>query len=270
MYDEPDEVPSEDAREPAERAREQADKFRMHAELAAVFEGPRKFDAAVLPGLDPDVARDVQRTVGKLGNAIANGGPVLTGAMAADAMAVLRRADVAGLSTGDYHVHRRPGEVMVVRWLAGEQVDVFYDRLQAHFDAGLAALKEDERQAHGWKQDPAAAAYLAALDAVEVKMPERFLRDVVRRRRGSAAVLSTTTADEINIAYLCDTVMGVPPAEVVGKRSAPPTDAEPSEQDLAWYFKLFSLRGMDAPGDAGAVERMCFFTYLQKADGDDW
>ena len=97
-------------------------------------------------------------------------------------------------------------------------------------------------------------------------MPERFLRDVVRRR--GAAVLSTTTADEINIAYLCDHVMGVPAVEVVGRASAPPGE-EPTERDLAWYFKLFSLRGLD-----DGTERMCFFTYLQKAEDtfgeDDW
>ena len=265
MFDEPSEVPSEKARDPAERAREESDKLRMHAELAAVFEGPRKFDARVVPGLDPDVARDVQRAVGKLGHAIVTGGPVLPAPLAADAVAVLQAAEVHKLSTGDYHVHRRPGEAMVVRWLAGGQVETFYERLQAHFDAALAGLREDERQALAWKQDPAAQAYLAALDAVEVKMPERFLRDVVRRR--GAAVLSTTTADEINIAYLCDHVMGVPAAEVVGRASAPAGD-EPTERDLAWYFKLFSLRGV-----ADGEERMCFFTYLQKAEdtfGEDW
>ncbi|MDB5303952.1 MAG: hypothetical protein JWM97_1501, partial [Phycisphaerales bacterium] len=36
---------------------------------------------------------------------------------------------------------------------------------------------------------------------------------------------------------------------------------EPTEQDLAWFFKLFSLRGT-----VDGTERMCFFTYLQKSD----
>ena len=34
-----------------------------------------------------------------------------------------------------------------------------------------------------------------------------------------------------------------------------------TEQDRAWFFKLFSLRGV-----VQDVQRMCFFTYLQKAE----
>ncbi len=60
-----------------------------------------------------------------------------------------------------------------------------------------------------------------------------------------------------------DHVMGVSPAEIVGSASAPPD--EPTEHDLAWFFKLFLLRGM---GDG--IERMCFFTFLQKSDDNDW
>ena len=52
MFDEPEERPDETARDPAARAREKSDEFRMHAELAAVFEGPRKFDAALRADLD--------------------------------------------------------------------------------------------------------------------------------------------------------------------------------------------------------------------------
>ena len=252
-------------RDPAAAAREQADGLYMHAQIAAVFEGPRKADAAIVPGLDPDLAREVQRTVGKLGNVIAKGGPLLTGPAATDAATVLSVPDDRGLSTNDYHVHRRPGETMVVRWLAGaEQVDYFYTRLQAHFDAGLEAHKEDERQAHGWKQDPAAAAYLAALDGVNADLAERYHRNAVRV--GRATVLSTLAADEMNIAHLCDHVMGVPAAEVVGRASAPPLDREPTDAERAWYFKLFALRG---PARPAGGERLCFFTYLQKAAADD-
>jgi hypothetical protein len=53
--------------------------------------------------------------------------------------------------------------------------------------------------------------------------------------------------------------MGVPAVEVVGRASAPPD--EPSERDLAWFFKLFSLRGV-----VDGTEQMCFFTFLQKSD----
>jgi hypothetical protein len=267
MYDEPDEPPAERPRDPAGAAKEQADKFRMHAELAAVFEGPRKFDAQLLAGLDPELARDVQQTVGRLGNAIVTGGPLLTGPAAVEAGRVLDLPTSRGLTTNDYHIRRRPGETLIVRWLAGaEQADAFYDRLQAHFDAGLNGLLEDERQAHGWKQDAVAAAYLAALEKIEVVMAERYHRDAVRRNR--ATVLSTLATDEINIAYLCDHIMGVPAADVVGRPSAPPAD-DPSERDLAWYFKLFSLRG-PGPAEGNTEERMCFFAYLQKADDDEF
>ena len=67
---------------------------------------------------------------------------------------------------------------------------------------------------------------------------------------------------ELSIAYLCDYLMEVPPADLVGPASAPPD--QPTEQQLTWFFKLFSLRGA---GDRG--ERMCFFTCLQKSDEDD-
>ncbi len=264
MYEEPDEVPSENARNPAERAKEESDRLRMTAELVAVFEGPRKFDAQLVPGLDAEAARAVQRTIGKLGNAIASGGPFLTGDQAAEAATVLRAAGSHGLSTNDYHVHRRPGEVMIIRWLSGDQVESFYDRLQAHFDVGLEALREDERQANQWKQDPAAQAYLTALEAIDVKMADRLHRDAIRRV--GATAMSTTTVDEISIAYLAE-IMNVPAAEIVGRKSAPPEDG-PTDRDLAWYFKLFNLRGM-----VDGVQHICLFTFLQKADdtfGDDW
>ena len=264
MYEEPNEggeSPAERPADPADRAREKSDEFRMHAELAAVFEGSRKFDAALRPGLDPELAREIQKTVGRLEKAKAPDSPVLPAPAVADAAGLLGMPQTRDLSTNDYHIHRRPGEVMIVRWLQGDEVDTFYQRIQAHFDAALEGFKEDERQASEWKQDPRAAAYLDALDAVEVKMAERYLRDWIRTQ--DLLVLSTQTADEINIAYLADHIMGVPAADVVGAASAPPD--EPSEQDLAWFFKLFSLRGMK-----DGVEQMCFFTYLQKSDDGAW
>lgn len=260
MFDEPDESPPERPADPADRAKERADEFRMHAELAAVFEGNRKYDAEIRPGLDPEIARDVQKTIGRLEKAKTPDSPVLPEPALADAARLLTLAEAHELSTNDYHVHRRPGEVMIVRWLGGEQVETFYERLQAHFDAALEGSREDERQAHEWKSDPKIVAYLAALDAIEVRMAERYLRDAIRKH--NLFVLSTQTADEMNIAHLCDYVMGVPAAQVVGAASAPPD--EPSERDLAWFFKLFSLRGMHQ-----GVERMCFFAFLQKSD-DGW
>ena len=67
----------------------------------------------------------------------------------------------------------------------------------------------------------------------------------------------------MNTAFLTDTVMGVPAGDLVGARSAPPMD--PTDHDLAWFFKLFLLRGTVA-----GVERMCFFTFMQKAAEDEY
>ncbi|HSZ54067.1 MAG TPA: hypothetical protein VK797_00280 [Tepidisphaeraceae bacterium] len=259
MFDEPQEDPTEQSSSPANRAKEKADEFRMHAELAAVFEGNRKFGAEIVPGLDPQVARDTQRGMGRLEKAKSPDSPVLPAGSIEEAAGVLKTPDTRSLSTNDYHVYRRPGEVMIVRWLAGDQVETFYERIQAHFDAAMTGFREEERQSNEWKQDPQTLAYLDALDALEVKMEERYLRELIRKT--GIFVLSTQAADEMNIAYLCDYLMGVPAAEVVGSVSAPPD--EPTERDLAWFFKLFSLRGM-----VEGTERMCFFAYLQKSDDD--
>lgn len=262
MFDEPNESPSEKAAGAADRAREKSDEFRMHAELAAVFEGVRKFEAQIRPQLDADVARDVQRTIGKLEKAKSPDSPILPPGAVEDAARILNLpAERDELATNDYHIHRRPGEVMIVRWLAGEQVETCYQRLQAHFDAALAGHKEDQRQEHEWKQDAQASAYLAELDKIEVNMAERYLRPFIRQH--NLYVLSTQAADELNIQYLADYIMSVPVEEIVGGVSAP--SSEPTEQDLAWFFKLFSLRGMK-----DGAERMCFFTYLQKTEESAW
>jgi hypothetical protein len=261
MFDETNEEPAERSFDPADRAREKSDEFRMHAELAAVFEGCRKFDAQLYPGLDSELARNVQRTMARLDKSKEANSPVLPAASAADAGGLLDLYKTADLSTNDYHIHRRPGEVMIVRWLEGDQVEAFYERVQAHFDAALTGFREEERTSQEWKQDPKTLAYLAALDAVEVKMAERYLREPIRKH--NIFVLSTQAADEMNIAYLSDYVMGVSAAEIVGSASAPPD--EPEEKDLAWFFKLFSLRGM-----VEGTERMCFFTFLQKSDDESW
>jgi hypothetical protein len=257
MFDDPSEPPAEPPSNPAERAREKSDEFRMHAELAAVFEGCRKFGAQLLPGLDPELALDLQRTFGRLEKSKSPDSPILPEPSSFEAGRLLRLSQASGLSTSDYHIHRRPGEVIIVRWLEGIQVSTFYERIQAHFDAALIGYRDEERQSHEWKQDPRTLAYLAALDAIDVRMADRYLRDPIRTH--NLFVLSSQSADEINIAYLSDYLLGVPPVEVVGPASAPP-DA-PTESDLAWFFKLFALRGMDE-----TIERMCFFTYLQKTE----
>jgi hypothetical protein len=263
MFDEPDEQPAERPIDPATRAKERFDEFRIHAEIAAVFEATRKFDAHIIPGLDAELARDVQRAMAKLEKAKVSESPIIDPKSAPDARALLKLPQTRELSTNDYHIHRRPGEVMIVRWLAGDEVDTFYERLQAHFDAALVQFREEERQSLGWKQDPPTMKYLEALEAIDVKMAERYLREPMKTHK--VFILSTQTADEIDILHLCDYVMGAPAAEVVGPQSAPPDDGA-TEKDRAWFFKLFSLRGID---DAG-VERMCFFTFMQKTDDGGW
>jgi hypothetical protein len=257
MFDEPSETPEERAADPAKRAEEKANEFRLHAEIYAVFEGVRKFDAELDAAMDDALARDVQKRVGRLEKAKSPESPILPPEAAADGAALLVLLKERGLAANDYHVRRRPGEAMIVRWLEGEQVETFYERFQAHFDVAMNDYREEERQAQGWKKDAETLAYLKALDELEVKMADRYLRDAIRQH--NLFVLSTLAVDEMDILHLCDFVMGVPAADVVGAKNAPPE--EPTERDRAWFFKLFSLRGV-----IDGAEQMCFFTYLQKAE----
>jgi len=260
MYEDDDTEgsPAEKASDPATRAQEKADEFRTHAELAAVFEGCRKFDAELRPGLDADLARDVQRTIAKLEKSRLGETPLILETAMDDAKRLLDLPKSAGLSTSDYHIHRRPGEVMILRLLAGDEVDIFYTRLQAHFEAALAGFRDDERNSLSWKdKDAQVEAYLDALDKITMNLTERYLREPLREH--GLIALTTQSADELNINYLCDHLMGVAASDLVGSASAPPD--EPTERDLAWFFKLFSLRG-----SIDGVERMCFFVFMQKAD----
>lgn len=256
MYDEPSEEPSERALDLAAKVRDKIDELRMHAELAAVFEGCRKFDAELRPGLDAQKAREVQRGMGKLEKSRPGDNAQLPASASDDAQFVLTYPTFHDLSLNNYHIHRRPGEAMIIRWLHADQVETFYERLQAHFNVGLEGLREDERQALEWKKGDDTELYLDALDRVEIDMADRFYRDQVRK---GMFALSTQTADEMNIAYLCDYIIGEPAAEVVGQASAP-GDA-PTDKDLAWFFKLYLLRGV-----IEGIEMMCFFAYLQKTD----
>lgn len=261
MFEDPSEPPIENAADPAARAREKADHLRLHAEFAAVFEGCRKFEAQLKPGLNADLARDVQRTIAKLEKSRHPDAPLIPPESVPEAERLLRLPDSPAISTNDYHLYRRPGEVMILRLLSGDQVNTFYERLTAHFNAALAGMQEDERTALEWQQDPKAATYLKALDEIKYDLPAFYLREPIKAL--NLHVLSTQTADEFNINFLADTFMGVPVEELVGQASAPPD--EPSESDLAWFFKLFSLRGM-----IDGVERMCFFVFLQKSDDASW
>jgi len=62
----------------------------MHAELAAVFEGPRKFDAQIEAGLNPDTAREIQRTMARLEKAKIPETPVIAEGSMDAALAILR------------------------------------------------------------------------------------------------------------------------------------------------------------------------------------
>lgn len=248
--------------DPKTRAEEKVVEFRMHAELAAVFEGVRKFDARLRTDFDGDLARQIQRTVGRLEKAKLPSTPVINPESSEAAAGLLKMPETHGLTTMDYYVHHRPGETMIVRWLAGDEVQTYYERLQAHFDATLEGFIEEQRSAHAWKQDEKTNAFLDELDKLDVKLEERYLREPIRQH--GLFVMSIQTADELNIAFLADFIMQVPVEELVGRHSAPPEDM-PSEKDLAWYFKMFLLRGV-----VDGVERMCFFAYLQKTDDTPW
>ena len=270
MFDEPEESPAEQSSDPLVRAREKFDEFRMHAELAAVFEGKRKFDAELSPTLDANVAREIQRTIAKLEKVRMPDVPLISPESSDTARELLEYPQTKKLSTNDYHIHRRPGEVMIVRFLAGDQVESFYTRFQAHFDVVLNQFREEERQQQAWKQDETTTKYLDALDKIDVKMADRYLRNAIKKLAATtiegepipAFVLSTQTADEIDIIHVADYLMGVSPDELVGRASAPPEDGA-TESDRAWFFKLFSLRGI-----VDSQERMCFFVFMQKTDGD--
>ena len=257
MYEEPDEHPQERPTDPTQKAREKADELRINAEICAIFEGPQKFDAELQFAGD-DLARDVQRRIARLEKQKLFESPILPPAAAKESAELLAMPESKELSTSDYHTLRRPGELMMIRWLRGEEVDMFYERMQAHLDVALGEFKQEERDALEWKKDEQTLAYLDALDKIEVKTADRYLRDLIRRH--NLFVLSTITADEMDILHLCDFVMGMPAADVVGAASAPPTE-DPTEQDRAWFFRMFSLRGV-----VEGVERMCFFTYMQKAE----
>ena len=116
MFEEPedDNRLNESASDPAVRAKEKADEYRIHAEIYAVFEGTRKFDAQ-LHRLDSSLARDIQKRIGKLEKERSPETPLLPGPLWGEAMEALKLPQPQRLATNDYHVNRRPGEVLIVR-----------------------------------------------------------------------------------------------------------------------------------------------------------
>ncbi|MEM8872914.1 MAG: hypothetical protein AAGD32_01530 [Planctomycetota bacterium] len=261
MYEEPDERSSEAAIDPKQRAAEKAEEFRIHAELAAVFEAPRKFDADVLPGADA-VLKEVQQAIGKMHKGQdPKLGPLVTPTHVADAARLLAIPDTQSISTDDYHTRQGVGEMLIGRWLRGDEVDTFYERYQAHFDAALGHFREEERSAKEWKGDDDTLAYLDALDAIDGKLADQQLRPVVQEHK--VHVLTTLTVGEFDILYLTDQLMGVDVDTLLGEGSELP--AEPTEADRTWFMQLFSLRGIHREAEA-----MLLFAFLQKADEFDW
>ena len=261
MFDDPPD-PSERPIPPAQRAAERASEFRMHAELAAIFEGPRKSGSRILADLDGPSARDLQQRLARLERARSEASPAIPAEQAAAADEALAWPAERGLAPGDYHLHRRPGEVMMVRWLEGEGAQAFYDRMQAHLEAGMGDFVEEEKRSLAWKNDEPTAAYLSALEEqLKGSMADRYLRPLIQR--AGLRALSTLAVDEMDILHLCGHWMGLDPARIVGESAAPPED-QPTESQRTWFFKLLSLRG---PGP----ERLLFFVYLQKSsDEPEW
>ncbi len=259
MYDDSDDRKDDNASAPKVRLAEKLDELRIHADLCAIFEGPRKFDAKLITGVDADLIRDVQQIIAKLDKSKQPGKPFLTPARALGATTLFDSLQEQGVSTSDYHLYRRPGEVMIVRWIKGDEVDTFYKRLQAHMDVAIKQTREDERQALAWKNDPRTNEYLEALDEAELDMQKWWMRDLLRDHE--LATVRTQTADEINIGYIADFIMGVGAAALVGEEFAPPGGADDSE--LAWFFKLFALCGTK-----DGVEHIVFFVFLQKTDDE--
>ena len=260
MFDDPDERKKDDlASAPDARVREKLDELRIHADLCAIFEGPRKFDAQLITDVDADLIRDIQQIIAKLDKSKKPGKPFLTPARALGASTLFESLEEQGVSTSDYHIHRRPGEVMILRWLKGAQVETFYKRLQAHMDVAITQTREDERQSLGWKNDPSTNEYLEKLDEAGLDMQQWWMRDLLRDHE--LATVRTQTADEINISYIADFIMGVGAAALVGEGFAPSEGAEESE--LAWFFKLFALCSMNE-----GIEHIVFFVFLQKSSDE--
>lgn len=258
MFDEPDQRRDDTASDPKKRLDEKLAELRMLAELAAIFEGPRKFRSKLLPTLAIEHAREIQRAVAVLERRKKPGVPILPPDEWTDAEALLKRIAELLPSPGDYHLHRRPGEVMLVRWLDEQQAGSFYERMQAHFDTMLQQVREDERQALGWKQDPAMQRYLDALETASSRMEDYYLRMPIR---SGAWALSTISTDDMNILFLADQLMGVEPSALVGTAAAP---ADPfDEEQLGWYMRLFSLRGL-----VQKSERVLFFVFLQRSESE--
>src|SRR5438270_679998 len=99
MFDEPEETPQDRPFDPLERAKASCDEFRMHAELAAIFEGVRKFEARILPTLSPEIARETQRTVARLEKSRLPDTPVIAPEIAPLAAQLLDLPDANEIST---------------------------------------------------------------------------------------------------------------------------------------------------------------------------
>ncbi|MEM6313887.1 MAG: hypothetical protein AAF743_07355, partial [Planctomycetota bacterium] len=215
----------------------------------------------VLPGADALLKR-VQQLVGTVHKGMdPKLGPLVTPNHVEDAATLLAMPDDEGLTTGDYHTRQGVGELLIGRWLRGDEVETFYERYQAHFDAALGHFRDEERSAFEWKGDEPTLAYLDALDDIEANIAEQQVRAAVKEHGVHA--LTTLTVGELDILYLVDHLMGVDVDDLLGDDSALPD--EPTEADRTWFLQLFSLRGLHAGNEATLL-----FAFLQQADEDGW
>jgi hypothetical protein len=245
--------------QPKQRLAQTLAALKQHAEFAAMYEGPRKFGDAVRPDLDAELARSIQQRVAKVASKIGPG-PLVNASQQTLARELLRLHTAEGLAPRDYFIYRRPGEVMMVRWLAGDDVSTYHQRMQAHFDVALKQTQADEREKLAWRNDEKDNAYLELLDEATFEMSHYTAREIVTRSK--MAVMSSLMADAVHIGFLCEQVMGVSAAEVVGAAFSPPADA--GDEEVSWFYRHFSLRGV-----LDEVEAVMNFTFLQKTS-DDW
>ncbi len=125
-------------------------------------------------GSTPQLARDMQRAMGRLEKSKSPDSPVLPGPRR-------RCGRPAEPSQSPRPVHQRlphpsPARRSDDRPLAGQgdQVETFYERLQAHFDAALEGFRKTNGRPTNGSKTRKTLAYLAALDAIEVRMADRL------------------------------------------------------------------------------------------------
>ena len=142
--------------------------------------GPGSSTPQLLPGLDPEVAREVQRGMARLEKAKSPDSPVLPQPSAADAAALLdlpRRPRPVHQRLPHPPPARRSDDRPLAPGRAGRDV---LRAASGPLRRGPGGVQGGRAAGQEWKQDPQTLAYLTALDAIEVRMADRYLRDEIR------------------------------------------------------------------------------------------